>query len=195
MSSARRRSTPERMTGSGFGDGCGRGQLARSSVDLDGLGGTARSGPGPRRARRRGVRPGAPSPACSGARRGSPRPRPAARGRPRACRGPAQLGEREFALLEGGPPGDLGLGDLEAAGVLVALGGQVVERPLELALGAAGAAVAAADRRLEPVAQGALVVSEVGQLVVADRRGRAEEGLGRDARSARRGPGPRASGR
>ena len=37
-------------------------------------------------------------------------------------------------------------------------------------------------RRLQAVAQGALVMAEVGELVVADRRGRAEEGLGRDAR-------------
>ena len=47
------------------------------------------------------------------------------------------------------------LGDLEPAGVLVALRRQVVERPLELALGPARAAVGAADRGLEAVAEGA----------------------------------------
>ena len=42
-------------------------------------------------------------------------------------------------------------------------------------------AVGAADRGLEAVAERGLVAVEVGQLVVADRRGRAEERLGRDA--------------
>ena len=58
---------------------------------------------------------------------------------------------------------------------------QLVDRPLELLPGAGRAAVGAADRRLEAVAERGLVAVEVGQLVVADRRGRAEERLGRDA--------------
>ena len=42
-------------------------------------------------------------------------------------------------------------------------------------------AVGAADRGLETVAQGALVARQVAELEVVDRRGRAEEALGRDA--------------
>ena len=90
--------------------------------------------------------------------------------------------ERQLALLDGQPRLlDRLLGDLQPAGVLGALGVQVVERPLELPLGPRRAPVGAADRGLEPVAEGRLVAVEVGQLVVADRRRRAEERLGRDA--------------
>ncbi len=51
-------------------------------------GGSARSAPAPPRGRRSGAPPGGPSRACSGARRGSARSRPAGRGRRRAGRGP-----------------------------------------------------------------------------------------------------------
>ena len=54
-------------------------------------------------------------------------------------------------------------------------------RALELALGPARAPVGAADGGLQAVAEGRLVACEIGQLVVADGRGRAEERLGRDA--------------
>ena len=54
-------------------------------------------------------------------------------------------------------------------------------RPLELALGPARAAVGAADRGLQAVVEGRLVACEAVELVVADRGGRAEEGLARDA--------------
>ena len=51
---------------------------------------------------------------------------------------PLELGEGELALLDGrGGLGDRRLGDLEPARVLVALRRQVVDRPLELLLGAA----------------------------------------------------------
>ena len=91
--------------------------------------------------------------------------------------------ERVLAGLE--PRGGFGDGvlrHLEPTRVLDAAGLQVVERPLELALGAARPSVGAADRGLEPVAQRALVTLEPGQLVVPDRRGGAEEALGRHAR-------------
>ena len=57
-----------------------------------------------------------------------------------------ELGEGQLALLDRcAGLGDGVLGDLEAAGVLVALRRQVVERPVELLLGAARSAVRAAD--------------------------------------------------
>ena len=93
---------------------------------------------------------------------------PAARGQPRPAR------RRSAALATAC------LGDLEPAGVLVALRGQVVERLVELLARPARAPVGAADRGLEPVAQRRLVAREVVELVVADRRRRAEERLGRD---------------
>ena len=61
--------------------------------------------------------------------------------------------------------------------------------------GAARAAVGAADRRLEAVAEGALVALEAGQLVVADRRRGPEEALGRHAGDAPPAPRRRAPGR
>ena len=73
------------------------------------------------------------------------------------------------------------LRDLEPAGVLVALGGQVVDAPARALLGPPGAAVGAADAGLEPVAQRGLVAGQVAQLVMADGRRAAEERLGRDA--------------
>ena len=85
-------------------------------------------------------------------------------------------------LQLGGRLRDGVLGDLEPARVLDAARLEVVDRALELALGAAGAAVRAADRGLEPVAQGALVALEARELVVADGGRRAEEALRRDAR-------------
>ena len=100
----------------------------------------------------------------------------------RLSRSRSSCAEGQLALLDrrsGG--GDGPLGDLESAGVLVALGGQVVERLLEALPGPAGPAVGAADARLEAIAQGGLVAREVAQLVVPDRGGRSEEGLGRDA--------------
>ncbi len=95
---------------------------------------------------------------------------------------PLELGQRQLALVER----DLRLldgllGDLEASRVALAPRRQVVERLVELLAGPARAPVRAADRRLEPVAQGALVAGQVAQLEVVDRRGRAEEALGRDA--------------
>src|SRR6185436_16639357 len=70
--------------------------------------------------------------------------------------------------------------DLETAGVAIALGRQLVDRLVELLAGAARAPVGAADRRLEPIAQGAIVPGQVAQLEVVHRRGRAEEAFGRD---------------
>ena len=72
---------------------------------------------------------------------------------------------------------DMLLGDLEAARVLRPLGPQLEDGLLQLPLRPRRAAVGAADRRLEAVAERGLVAIEVGQLVVADRRGRAEERL------------------
>ena len=93
-----------------------------------------------------------------------------------------ELGEGELALLERRLRLLDGLlGDLEPARVPVAARVQVVERPVELLARPAGAAVGAADRGLEPVAQRALVARQVAQLEMADRGGRAEEALGRDA--------------
>ena len=92
-----------------------------------------------------------------------------------------ELGERELALLERRLRLLDGLlGDLEPARVPVAARAQVVERPVELLARPARAAVGAADRGLEAVAQRALVARQVAQLEMADRRGRAEEALGRD---------------
>ena len=94
-----------------------------------------------------------------------------------------QLGECQLTGLDGrGRRRDGALGDLEASGVLVALGRQLVERAVELLLRASRAAVRAADGRLQPVAQCGLVAGEIAQLVVAHRGCRAEERLGRDAR-------------
>src|SRR5918993_1022953 len=93
-----------------------------------------------------------------------------------------QPGQRVLARAElAGHVGDRVLGDLQPAGVLGAARAQPLERPIELLASPAGAAVGAADRRLEAVAQGRLVALQPGELVVADRRGRAEEALGRHA--------------
>ena len=72
------------------------------------------------------------------------------------------------------------LGDLEPAGVAIPARVQVVERPVELPLGPARAAVGAADRGLQAVAQRALVARQVAQLEMVDRGRRPEEALGRD---------------
>ena len=182
-STARRRSTEARSTGSGVGDGCVRSRSAISSRIVTAvavavvllLGGVALGGQALGLARLLEHRP-------------SLRQRGLGLGAVLAGHGERvavvlEALERVLAGLETrGRLGDRVLGDLEPARVLDAAGLQVVERPLELALGAAGAAVGAADRGLEPVAQGALVALEPGQLVVADRRRRAEEALGRDAR-------------
>ena len=78
------------------------------------------------------------------------------------------------------------LRDLQPARVLVALGRQVVERLVELLAGAARPAVRAADRRLQPVAQGSLVAGEVGELLVADGRRSSGRSPRSGCRSARR---------
>ena len=92
-----------------------------------------------------------------------------------------ELGEGQVALLHARRGlGDGLLGDLQAAGVLVALGRQVVDGPVELAPGVAGPAVRAADRGLQPVPEGGLVAGEPGEFQVADGAGRPEEALGRD---------------
>src|SRR5689334_10978447 len=81
-----------------------------------------------------------------------------------------QLGEAGFALLDRlCGRGDLRFGDLEPARVLLALGRELAQRPLELLLGAACAAVGAADARLESVAEGRLVTGEIAQLVMTHR--------------------------
>ena len=92
LSRARRRSTPPRSTPTGLADGWLRGQ----GLDL-GCGPrppacSARSARWRRRARRRAARPGAPSRACSVARRGPPRPRRGGRVRRPACRGRVRAG-------------------------------------------------------------------------------------------------------
>ena len=93
-----------------------------------------------------------------------------------------ELGEGQLALVERRVRLlDRLLGELEPAGVAIAPRVQLVERLVELLAGPAGAPVGAADRRLQPVAQGALVARQVAQLEVVDRGGRAEEALGRDA--------------
>ena len=73
------------------------------------------------------------------------------------------------------------LGDLEAAGVLVAARLEGADRVLQAGLGPRRALVAAADAGLQPVPQRALVAVEVVELLVADRGGGAEEGLVGDA--------------
>ncbi len=94
---------------------------------------------------------------------------------------PFELGQRELALLERHLRLLDGLfGDLELARVAVTAGVQVVERPVELPACPARAAVGAADRGLETVAQRALVARQVAQLEMADRGSRPEEALGRD---------------
>ena len=94
-----------------------------------------------------------------------------------------ELGQRQISLFEGlARLGRFGFGDLQAARVLLALGREVVERPLQLPFRTARATVATADRRLEPVAEGTLVMPEIGKLVMTHRGGRAEERLGGDAR-------------
>ena len=95
---------------------------------------------------------------------------------------PLEAGEPLLAGAEaGGDVGDRVLGDLEPARVLGAARAQALEGALELLLGPARAAVRAADRRLEPVAEGRLVALQAGQLVVAHGRRRAEEALRRHA--------------
>ncbi len=92
-----------------------------------------------------------------------------------------ELGQGRFALFEGRPGLVHGLvGDLERARVALALGGQVVERPIELAARAAGAAIGAADRGLQAIAQRPFVARQVADLEVVDRGGRPEEALGGD---------------
>jgi hypothetical protein len=68
-------------------------------------------------------------------------------------------------------------GDLQAARVLGTLRVELVEGPLEGPLRPRCATIRTADRGLEAVAQCRLVAIEVGQFVVADGRGRSEEGL------------------
>ena len=82
--------------------------------------------------------------------------------------------ERRLRLLDGL------LGDLELSRIPVTARVQVVEGPIQLLAGAARAAVGAADRGLEAIAQRSLVTRQVAQLEMADRGGRAEEALGRD---------------
>ncbi len=182
MSRTRSRSTVERITGNGFGDGWLEASVGDLGRDLDRLaeavvafrGGLALGGDPLRLARllehaapldQGGLRLGAP---LAGTRQG--------------VAIALELGQGQLALLESRPGLRDGLvGDLEPAGVAIALGGQVVERLVELLAGPARPAIGAADRRLEPVAQGAVVAGQVAQLEMVDRGGRAEEPLGRDA--------------
>ena len=110
--------------------------------------------------------------------------RAGARGPATACRGRARgapARPRRPASLRGRVRDRL-LGDLEPARVLGAARAQALERAVELLAGAAGPAVRAADRRLEPVAERGLVAL----------RGRPARGggptpsTGRTPRSARR---------
>ena len=96
---------------------------------------------------------------------------------------PLQPDEQLLAGPElGRDVGDHVVRDLEPARVLGAARPQALEGALELAAGAARAAVPAADRRLEPVAQRGLVALELRELVMAHRGRRAEEGLRGHAR-------------
>ena len=183
MSRARRRSTDWRRTDSGMRRWMGLAQAVELGGDLGGLPEPLEPFPGRRALGLEalglaGLLEHAPSLGQGGLRVGAPLP----------CRRQAvaialQLREGQLPLLDrrsGG--GDGPLSDLEAAGVLVALGGQVVEGLLEALPGPAGPTVGAADARLKSITQGGLVTREVAQLVVPDRGGRTEEGLGRDAR-------------
>ena len=77
------------------------------------------------------------------------------------------------------------VGDLETAGVLVTLGFEGADGLFEAGPGPGRALVSAADARLEPVAQCALVAIEVVHLFVANRRRGPEEGLVRDTGQVR----------
>ena len=79
---------------------------------------------------------------------------------------------------------DFGPCHLQLAGVLGALGAVAADRVLELLLGGKGAAVGAAHRLLQPVAQRALVLLQAGELLVMDAGRGAEELLGRQTRQA-----------
>ena len=71
---------------------------------------------------------------------------------------PLQLRERRLAVaLRGGRLGEVRLGGLDPAGVLVALGVQVVDRALELLARPARPAIRAGDGRLEAIPEGRLV--------------------------------------
>ena len=113
--------------------------------------------------------------------------RPFDLGPPLTCAGegvavPLELSQRQLALLDGQPRLlDRVLGVFEAARILGTLRVELIDRPFELVAGARRATIGAADRCLETVAQCRLVAIEVGELVVADRRRRAEERLARDA--------------
>ena len=92
-----------------------------------------------------------------------------------------ELGQGQRALLQGDPCLAHGLvGDLEPSGVALALGHQVVQGTVELAARPTRAAIGAADRRLQSIAQGPFVAGQVADLEMTDRGGRTEEGLGRD---------------
>ena len=109
-------------------------------------------------------------------------PRPALAGTRQRVAVALELSERRLPLVHGGAGRlDRLLGDLEPARVLRALRVQVEERLLEHASRARGAAVGAADRRLEAIASAASSRSRSAQLLVTDRCGRSEEGLARDA--------------
>ena len=181
-SSARSRSTEARMTGSGFGrrmrarqHGDLRGDVDRLAIALVLLARGVALGGDPL-----GLAGLVEQAAAFG--QDGPRRRPVGRARPTACRGRARAGRAPARPGRGRPgPGSTACSaTLSRPGFRSPLRGQVVERLVELLARPARAAVGAADRRLEAVAQGAFVARQVGQLEVVDRRRRAEEALGRD---------------
>ena len=182
-SSARSRSTAARTTGSGFGDGWLDGERLELGDDLDRLavalvalhGGVA-LGDDPLGLA--GLLEQAPALGQGGLRVGPPvaRGRTACRGRARAGRGRARPGRAPACACSTASSATLRRPGLRSPRVVSSWSALS-----SFLRGPAGAAVGAADRRLEPIAQGALVARQVAQLEMVDRRGRAEEALGRDA--------------
>ena len=170
--------------GSGFGEGWVCGQARRARRRPRPRRGSARSAPGRPSARPAGARPGGPSRAGRGARsraasvsvRRSRAPDSVSRSRSSWARASSPVLQRPRWPRRPAPSATL-----SRPGFLSPLVVSSWRAALELLLGPAGAPVGAADARLEPVAQGGLVAGQVAQLVVADRRGAAEERLGRDA--------------
>ncbi len=158
-STARSRSTD----GAEHGERRGRRVVALEVRDLvadrDGRAVALVASPAPRRARRSAARPGGPSRASTAARRARSPPRPGARGpRPaRRGRAPGAASASSPAWRREAASVTASSATLRRPGFLMPRRLQVVERALELALRPAGAAVGAADRRLEAVAERALV--------------------------------------
>ncbi len=182
LSSWRRRTVIWRRTGSGFADGC-----FPSNAESSPLSSVAfryrsyRSRAASRSALIRSAWRAFSSSERRSARAASTWPR-SSRARTSASRSCSSMREVLLALGHGGlRPYHGRLRHAQATGVLVPLGVEIVERPIQLPAGGARAPVRSADRRLEPVAERPLVAGQVADLVVADRGGRAEELLAGDA--------------